>query len=1086
MNSRVWRTFLLPLLFLAGSQTLFAQAGLNNAQLNGTIRDEKGGSVAKATVTMRDLDTNRTTTTTANTDGFYVIPNLPPGRYELSVAYTGFATHKETGIPLTIGQVATIDVTLKVAEVGEQVVVTTDAPPVEPTRTEVSQVINSGQIQSLPISGRLFTDFALLTPGVATGRTSLQSTITETEVTRISFGGMRDLSNMVTVDGADTINTATGSQRSTPSQEAVSEFRVVNNGFGAEQGRAMGGIVNIITKSGTNDFHGSAYEYLQNASFDARSMLQPAPLDNTFRQSQYGGTFGGPIKKDRTFFFANYEGQRRSEAPVQSPVLLGNLTLIDAARAELGLPAEAVSRLKTQDFDKGLLKLDHQISDNNRLTLRYGIEDGRSLGVLTGDTLDGGGIGAPSSGHNNYLRDQSLVGTVNSQLRSNLVNTALAQYARRHSTFPGVTGEPNLDIPNELLMGHNFGVFDATYESRGQFSDSVAWVKGSHIPKFGMDYNHVNDHIIWPGFSPMRIILPSLNCLVLFANYVSGGNLALSPNPGDTCPLPPAENGVPVVFWPSPLGTGDNSAIDGTIPPPVNTNWQSAYPLDQTKNYFSDITHSYYGFFAQDQWRVTPKFTLNYGVRWDFEKGLEQEVNPRYNGVQPRVGFAYAPDKHTVIRAGFGLFDDRYNLSFFFVTHPQRAVTYCMNVGCTQTFPFPGIRTGGLNGTYSLSQLPFVPGGAAASPFGIEPADAAKNLVLQGTYQPVQMITDLAGGVVSPVGDGTIERNSKIPYSEQGSFEIDREIGHGLVLNVGYLFVSAHHQVRAENLNVCPPGGATTGLYSCGDAAAPFNNFTPAPPDFPSGKSFFQSVLMPVGLIYYTDNSGNSVYHGVTFSVNERVSQIFRLNANYTFSKTIDDGTFTTFVSTPQDLYHRNLERANSNQDVRNRFVGNFTATGPSHTFLRNTELSGIVTLQGGRPFTMFVGFDANNDTNPVTDRTGLAARNTYWGDSLQTWDIRLSQAFKFKERQRIDVAIDAFDLFNRPNVNEVTSVYGTYDFCSGQVPHNYKDATSWAIQKVSVFGCPVAGPPVPNPNFGAPRTMFNPRQLQISFKYSF
>src|SRR5262249_9088799 len=198
----------------------------------------------------------------------------------------------------TVGQTATIDVALKVAAGGEKVVVTTETPPVEPTRTEVSQVIGTSQIQSLPISGRLFTDFALLTPGVATGRTSLQSTFTEFEATRISFGGMRDFSNTITVDGADNTNTATGVQRATPSQEAVSEFRVVNNSFGAEYGRALGGIVNVVTKSGTNEWHGSVYDYLQNDATNARSLLQPSPLANTLRQNQFGGTLGGPIRKD--------------------------------------------------------------------------------------------------------------------------------------------------------------------------------------------------------------------------------------------------------------------------------------------------------------------------------------------------------------------------------------------------------------------------------------------------------------------------------------------------------------------------------------------------------------------------------------------------------------------------------------------------------------------------------------------------------------------------------------------------------------------------------------------------------------------
>jgi hypothetical protein len=266
-----------------------------------------------------------------------------------------------------------------------------------------------------------------------------------------------------------------------------------------------------------------------------------------------------------------------------------------------------------------------------------------------------------------------------------------------------------------------------------------------------------------------------------------------------------------------------------------------------------------------------------------------------------------------------------------------------------------------------------------------------------------------------------------------------------------------------------------------------FCNFTPRPADFTPGKSFFQSVLIPVGLLYYTDNSGNSIYHGANVSVTERIGQVFRLNANYTFSKTLDDGTFTTFVSTPQDLYHRSLERANSNQDVRHRFIANFTATGPQRTFLRNTELSSIITLQGARPFTIFVGHDANNDTNPVTDRVGLAARNTYMGDQLKTVDLRLSQAFKFREKQKLDLAVDAFNLFNRSNVDEVDSVYTSPDFC-GAAPRHYKDLVSSKIETnpLSFIGSCTGGVPFPNPDFGAPRKVFNARLFQFSLKYTF
>jgi outer membrane receptor protein involved in Fe transport len=1099
------------------------------AQLNGAVRDESGGAVKNATLTLRDNATNAVYRTTSNDSGLYVVPNLPPGEYELTVAYTGFATSVHKGIKLNVGQTATVDIDLKVATQNEQVVVTTEVPPIEPTRTEISQVIDTQQIQDLPISGRQFTDFALLTAGVATGRTSLQSTITEFETTRISFAGMRDLSNMVTVDGADNINTATGSQRSTPPQESVQEFRVVNNAFGAEYGRALGGIVNIVTKSGTNELHGSVYDYLQNNATDARSLLQPAPDQYTLRQNQFGAALGGPIKKDKIFFFMNYEGQRRGESPTYPGVLYQNIGLVDAAKAALGIAPEGCtvalaacnlsplqylnSVLKTKDNDYGIAKMDYQINANNHLTLRYNIENGRDLNQLVGSTLDGGGIGAPSSGHNLFLQDQSLVGEVATTVKPDLVNTFLAQYARRHYNFPGVTGQPNLDIPNTLLFGHNFGVLDAIYESRFQATDSLSWVKGNHAAKFGADVNYVNNFVIWPGFTPMRIVMPGVNCLVDFANFVNvtagiPSNPAAGPCPTSTFPFFPTQvgapfgpnnndqplNGVPIVFWGAPVGTAPNPP-NGQLPtpPPIPTDWNNAYLPSETVNFSETLDHSYYGFYAQDQWRLKPSLTINYGLRYDFETGLQKQINPHYNGIQPRIGLAWSPNNKTVVRAGFGIFDDRYNLSFLFITQPQRPVIIPNET-------LPGIRQGANTATWVLNQM--TPG-----PLGF-PASAAATLVTTGQV-PAQFIT----GACPPsctAGAGMVQHNSAIPYSEQANLEIDREIVRGLTVSAGYLWVSAHHLVRAENLNVCPPFGAaagttvpsvTPGTPACPPAEAP-------PAAWPSGKAFFYNGLNPggspaygnAGLLYYTDNTGNSNYNGLTLQLTERFKQIFTLNANYTWSHTFDDGTFTTFVSTPQDLYNRSLEYANSNQDVRQRFVTNFSIEGPKDSWFRNFTFSNIVTLQTPRPFTLFVGFDANGDTNPVTDRVGTAARNTYYGDDLYSWDLRLSRYFQIKERLRLDLMVDAFNVLNRPNVDEVTSVYGAAVFC-GPVPGRYNDAATLStVAAANAFNAgtgpptcpaaadlgPVPAPPTPSAGFGSPRTMLNPRQFQFAAKFSF
>jgi len=1130
MRARIGLLLVLSVLaFWTDASAVNAQGSTAVAQLNGKVLDESGASIKGAALTLRQTDTNRSYATISNDLGYYALVNLPQGRYELTTAFTGFATAVRKNIELSVGQTATIDVTLNVAIVGDKVEVLAEPLAIEPTKTEISHVINTQEINSLPISGRLFTDFLLLTPGVATGRTGLQSTFTEFEVTRVSFGGMRDLSNLVTVDGADNINTATSSQRSTPPQEAISEFRVVNSNFGAEYGRALGGIVNVVTKSGGNEFHGSVYDYLQNNATDARSRLQPQPQSADLRQNQYGVTASGPLKKDKTFFFVNYEGQRRGESPTYPATLLEpvpvfsntapfaptvrttNLALINQAKQALGIPPEDIHILKTNDNDYGILKLDHQLNANNRLTIRYNLEDGRDLKQLVGSTLDGGGIGAPSSGRNVYLRDQSLVGTLSTTLKTDAVNSLLVQYARRHYAFPGVTGQPNLDIPNTLLFGNNFGVIETIYESRVQTSDSLTLVKGSHIPKFGADFNYVDNFVVVPGFTPMRIIVPGINCLVDFANFVNpAAAVPAAPSDGP-CPLAsppffPAQpgpnetndplSGVPVIFWGAPVGSvapGGLGLNPGQLPtpPPIPTDWKNPYLPSERANFSATLDHRYIGVFAQDQWRLLHNVAVNYGLRYDVESGLSRQIDTHYSGVQPRLGLAYSPDSKTVIRTGFGIFGDRYNLSFLLNTLNSRAV-----IIPGQTLP--GVAQGANSGTVVLNQF-------TAGPLGL-PSQAAANFLTTGRF-PDQYIT----GPCPPsctTGVGMVEHNSKIPYSEQATLEIDRAIGHGLTVSAGYMWIAAHHLVRSENLNVCPPFGASNGTTVPGvTPGTPNCAPPPAPPaGWPAGKAYFGSAGTPggqaynnAGLLYYTDDSGTSVYNGATLQVIERFGKTFNLDANYTFSHTLDDGTFTTFVSTPQDLYARPLERANSNQDVRQRFIANFTATAPGNSLLRNFALSSIITLQTGRPFTVFVGFDANGDTNPVTDRVGNLSRNTYYGDHLYSWDLRISRYFKFRERQQLDVMVDAFNLLNRPNVNEVSSLYGAAVVCGGAAtPKNYNDAATLQTQAQALAfaartagpACPnlapVPSPPVPNALFGTPRTMLNPRQFQFAAKFSF
>jgi len=1184
-----------------------AQATISYAVLNGTVTDEAGRTVAQAAITVRSLDTNQTFTATSSETGSYAVPSLPPGRYELAVRYSGFGTYTRTGVELTVGQTATINVTLKVAAVREEVVVSTEAPAVETTRSEVSQVIDTKQIADLPISGRLFTDFALLTPSVATSRTSLGTTFTEFEVTQISFGGMRSFSNEVTVDGADFVNTITGVQRATPPQDAVQEFRVVNNSFGAEYGRALGGIVNIVTKSGTNEIHGSVYDYLQNSATDARSLLQPAPLPHALRENQFGGTLGGPIRKDKTFFFLNYEAKRRGASPTYAPSLFANIAAIDQAKGYMGLSPEGCNLkpalctgspfsylqgvLKTVNNDYGFARLDHQINNNNRFALRYVVEDARDLGELIGNTEDGGGIGTPSGARNLFIRDQSLVGTLNTVLRPNLVNTVLGQYSRRHYNFPGATGEPDLSVVNDLELGHNFGTYDAIYESRAQYADSIYWVKGSHVAKFGFDGNYLWSYNNYPGFTPERMLFPNLDCVFAFADAVSlltTGTYGTIPN--SSCPLAPGADGLAFMYW--GVAVPRTGFQNGYVPSPATgggfgSGWPNAFPTNMYSNYAYTLNHGYWGFFGQDQWRLTPKLTVNYGVRWDFESGLSSTANPDYRAFQPRIGFAYSPDPKTVIRAGFGTFYDRNNLTFFFTTGNQKTLPgyfcnppgvdpNCAANGFSQGVVVPMIHQGAQNGGWQLSAAPGFPGtpslpcsvlGIPAAVCTSAPGGTISIAALQAlgiladganAYAPVSLTGPCTANPVTGaptgacgVGSGGIQKNGRLPYAEQASLQIDRQLGKGLTIEAGYLFVEAHKLVRGNNINFpCPlgtskpsnpyyaqgllnPDGSLTGCqgtpvlgpFNLGPFAATLGN--PSGLEFGVPGGVGAPPTLSGGLLDYNNNVANAVYHGLTLTAMERMKYL-RMTANYTYSHTIDNGNFTTFINLPVNQFDYAAERANSNQDLRHNLVTNFTATAPAHSFLRNFEVSSIITIQSGRPFTLFVGENTFGDVAGLsTDRVGGApvsshcpsvancvttvSRNTYTGAPLRSVDMRLSRNFRVGEGKRLDFSVDAFNLFNHPNVDEVSSVYGSPAFCGGSpaIPRRYNDSITRAIQTQDAsVSCatqqaavnapgppglwiidgllPVGIPGSPNPNFGRPRTVFNPRQLQFSLKFSF
>jgi len=690
-----------------------------------------------------------------------------------------------------------------------------------------------------------------------------------------------------------------------------------------------------------------------------------------------------------------------------------------------------------------------------------------------------------------------------------------------------------------------------------------------------------------------------VSCFTDFAEYFNklpgSGNYPTAGTGLDASTIPcpvPEDNGVVFMYAGTPLPTDPNICINPpgcsptvTAANPLNgggfpnSPWTTAYPPSFFNFYSRVIDHGYWGVFAQDQWKLNPKLTLNYGLRWDVESGLSAYVNNDYNEWQPRVGLAYAPNSSTVIRTGFGMFFDRQNLTFFFVPNTQKIVagyqcgnhapasiaTICNAAGILpQQFPNIMSNLGQAGQGYQLLADPATLGLPGSPCAGVPQASClAASIIQTGAYSKAFPSVTMAGTCFTTgacgIGEGGMDHNSRTPYAEQGSLEVDHQFGRGFAINLAYLFVEAHKLVRGNNINIpCPvgttkPGPPTDplpewmpGLVNADGTLSPCTGTPTLGTGAIAGLGpFFGGALssglqtISSGLEDYNNDVANAIYHGGTLTVMERARN-FNLTANYTYSHTIDNGNFTTFINLPVNQFDYAAERANSNQDARHRVVANFTAIAPSTGVWRNFELSNIVTLQSGRPFTIFYGNNTLNDVaGGATDRVGGSAfvpgscptvencetmipRNTYIGDPDYNWDLRLARNVHINERLTVNLAFDAFNILNRGNVDEVTSVYGSPVFCGG-IPHHYNDGTTLAVQnQSSAENCPTGNittivppfvgsfastpipnanpidpcfstgftclfiPAKPNSNFGLPRTALNPRQLQFSLRFSF
>jgi hypothetical protein len=394
--SRGWSCGALTLVILC-SFADGAGAQIATATLAGSVRDETGAALPGVTLSVKSTATGATRSVTSDGQGRYRIAALDPGEYEIRAELSSFKAAVRTGVVLAVGGTTETDLIMTLGAVTEEVTVRSEVPLIEPARMDLSRVVTTAEIQSLPISGRNFVDFVKLSSGVAAGRENVGGgAFKEPDVgvgsaaaPRLSFAGQSELYTMVQVDGADNVQTFTGLPRATPSQEAAREFRVLNSTYLAEYGRSLGGFVNIVTKSGGNRTDGTVYYFGMHDGLNARSVLS-TPESDRLRQNQFGVTFGAPVVTDRVFFFGNYEGQVREQSNRFSRVVLDNIASLNAVRLQFGLRPETTNQVQKNNYNSVMVKLDQRRSSH---TLSSRVNFLRSD---TDNFLGGGGRASPT------------------------------------------------------------------------------------------------------------------------------------------------------------------------------------------------------------------------------------------------------------------------------------------------------------------------------------------------------------------------------------------------------------------------------------------------------------------------------------------------------------------------------------------------------------------------------------------------------------------------------------------------------------------------------------------------------------------
>ena len=1085
MGQSITRVMAALVLTCAATIFAFGQADVSSATVKGTVTDQQGAAVAGATVTAKNIDQGTTRSDTTNSDGEFQILALRPGLYEISVRAQGFAQYLIKDSQLTVGQTANYSIKLDVAKVTNEVTVTTSAPLIEVERTQQSNTIESRQIENLPNIGRDFTSYVFTLPGVSSSSAPRVQGGTRFTFgsSGFSIGGSNGRNNLITVDGGEN-EYGSGQVRFAISPEAVQEFQVNRNSFNAEFGFTAGTAVNVVTKSGTNDLHGSAYMYFRSDKTSAKERFIPTAFQNqrAFQQQVYPGfTLGGPIVKNKLFFFTNYERQKldlprfrsfSTNAQTQPTALqnslltrIGALPDANLQRIAATLRGALTTSATTNTRGFGLLRANDGIINapyrlNNwisRIDLNIGQSDTLSgrfsvarnfNSQLTTDTFESQSYTTTLTG-----RDYSGLVTWTHNFGGSLVNQFRVQFSPNGSavTAPITPNTSALRITGVGDFNRPFTTPFETYQDRFQWEDVMTWLKGNHSIKFGGSYRPVNYRVtneLWfngewtfsGGVYPVLAVAPALLPSPADQASLIGAICVVNNRPATDCATASVRDSL--------LAGTQLSALQS-----FNFGLPFLYRQGFNKATWTDWVH-FAGFFVQDSWRVNQRLSLDYGIRYDYDG--EPKPIPIGHYVSPRLGFSLdvTGDKKTILRGGGGLF---YSPVYYQIAYLTNVLNDSGNY-INQVFRSPA---------FPATQTPAAIWAAGAAkgklPFGaIDANDLAALGISTGPKSTGRVVFEL-------------DPDYKANYSVQANLGLQRQIYNDLSVEVAYQMYRGVNLQQPVPTNLCEAGAPGCTPTAANALALQTRNQALVGP-------LYQAIDPTITQLTRYTSRGNSIYHGMTVSTTKRFNNNFSFQGSYTWSKTIDDVTdfgSQFYAPFPTRLF---LERGLSTFDIRHNFIFSGVFRTPwKDPVTRDITVSPIVYIRSGIPFNIVTGTDTNGDTRNFNDRIFYIGRNTGIGPNFRSFDMRITKAFRFKadSAARLEFLVEGVNLLNRTNFSSVRDIIPATVDATGRLTEPDYNAGTVRLE----------GRRDRNSELGQPlsfQSAFDPRRIQFGLKLIF